>query len=279
MRCSREPLALLLLVLLGLGCGTRYARVTLVDDDATRVILRSELRDGAPVARGYQHPATIAAVRLAHILSLVDVKIEKSDEEERRAAVPTDLLYPLGEQLSAALAKADATQEVAIEAVRRERRLGLFTQSYATTFVAFVDAQGRLQLHFSRADWLVPKGEEDAALEPFVGREVTSFRVAPAAGLEVLGRQAVAVDWRDPRFRTPANVHVGAGGRVHRREVLSETDAPPPAAEEEAAPAALPTDPATLRALAELEEARKAGRISEGDYQRRRRELLAAPAD
>ncbi len=261
---------------LSLGCGTRYARVTLVDDDRARVVLRSALQGGQAVKRGYSHPATISAVRIAHILSLVDVREDASDDDAapRRAAVHSDLVYPLGELLASALAKADATQEVAIEAVRKERRLGLFSQSFATSLVGFVDANQRLQLHFSRADWQIPKGEENEAREPFAGREVMAFRVVPAQGIEPIARQAVAVDWRDPRFRSAANIHVGASGKVHRREVLLENETP--AAPQAEAPAAVPSDPAVLRALAELEEARRAGRVSEADYQRRRREILAA---
>jgi hypothetical protein len=47
-----------------------------------------------------------------------------------------------------------------------------------------------------------------------------------------------------------------------------------PAAEAEPGAAQLPTDPESLRALADLEEARRAGELTEAEYQRKRRALL-----
>jgi hypothetical protein len=49
-----------------------------------------------------------------------------------------------------------------------------------------------------------------------------------------------------------------------------EEEGPPPAPASEA----LPTDPASLRALAELEEARSKGELTEAEYLRRKREIL-----
>ena len=95
-------------------------------------------------------------------------------------------------------------------------------------------------------------------------------------GPEPTGHQSVAVDWREERFRNPTTIRVGPGGKMTRRTVLMEEEAP---AAEPAGDLALPTDPAALRALADLEEARRSGAITEAEYQRRRRELMrpAAP--
>ena len=261
-----------------LGCGTRYTRVPVYEDELTTVLLRAELRDGQPVDRGFAHPATIAGVRLAHVLAQIDVRMNAGDDtaSERRPAIHTDLVYPLGDLLAQALAKANASQEVVIEATRKERRLGLFTQTYVTSFVAWVAEDGLLYLSLSRLDWAVPKGDEDTPREPVVGREVMAFRALASEGVDPVAHQIVAVHWRDDRFRRPTTVHVGPGGKVSRRTVLMEDEAP---AEEEAAPAsdAMPTDPEALRALAELEEQRRAGRLTEAEYLRRKREILAGP--
>jgi hypothetical protein len=259
---------------LGFGCGTRYARVPVHADDLTQVVLRAELRDGRPVARGFAHPATISGVRLSHVLAQLDVRVDQGDEgvSERRPAIHTDLVYPLGELLSQALAKADANQEVVVQALRQERRLGLFTQSYVTSFVAWVAADGLLYLSLSRLDWPVPKGEEEQPREPVVGREVMAFRALASEGVDPVAHQTVAVDWRDDRFRRPTSVHVGPSG-VSRRTVLMEEEAPPEAGPA-ASPQAMPSDPEALRALADLEESRRAGELTEAEYLRRKRAIL-----
>jgi hypothetical protein len=270
------PLAGLLVALVGsAGCGTRYARVPVHADDAANVVLRAELRDGEPVDRGFAHPTTISGVRLAHMLAQIDVRVDGADDPagSRRPAIATELVYPLGELLSKALAAADSSQEVVVQALRRERRLGLFTQSFATSFVAYVGADDLLHVHLSRLDWPVPKGQEDELREPVPGREVMAFRVLASEGVDPTGHQSVAVHWRDERFRNPTTVRIGPGGKVTRRTILMGEDAPA----EEPAPAGveLPADPDALRALADLEEARRAGEITEAEYQRRRRALLA----
>jgi len=273
-RARRSLLALGCALLASAGCGTRYARVPIHQDDTATVVLRAELRDGKPLARGFLHPATISGVRLAHMLAQIDVRVGDGDDakNERRPAIPTELVYPLGDLLAQALAKADPSQEVVVQAMRHERRLGLFTQTFATSFIAFVGEDDRLHLQLSRLDWPVPKGQEDEAREPVPGREVMAFRVLASEGVDPTGHQSVAVHWRDERFRNPTTVRVGPGGKVTRRKVLMEDETP--AAEPPASGVELPSDPEALRALADLEEARRSGEITEADYQRRRRALL-----
>ena len=107
-----------------------------------------------------------------------------------------------------------------------------------------------------------------------VGREVMAFRVLASEGVDPVAHQVVAVHWRDERFRRPTNLQVGPGGKVSRRTVLMEEEAPAPA--EEPAAEALPSDPDALRALADLEEARRQGALTEAEYLRRKREILEA---
>ena len=141
-----------------------------------------------------------------------------------------------------------------------------------------------LVIHLSRVEWQMPKAGREGSLEdeipePHVGRVVQEFKVLPADGLVPVGEQAVAADWRNPIFRESTHVHVGAGGQLLRRSVLMES---PAAAEaEHAEPAALPADlpPETLRALADLQEQRTHGEISETTYHQKRRDLLRQADD
>ena len=277
-RVDRLSILLGIALLASAGCGTRYARVPLDEDETVRVVLRAELRDGEPINRGFHHPVTISGVRIAHVLAQIDVRVDAGDGErsERQAAIATELVYPLGDRLSAALAKADPSQEVVVQALRSERRLGLFTETLATSFLAYVGPDDLLHLELSRLDWPVPKGSEDELREPVAGRELMAFRVLASEGVDPTGHQSVAVHWRDDRFRNPTSVRVGPGGKVTRRTVLMEEEAP--AAEAEPSAAQLPTDPESLRALADLEEARRAGELTEAEYQRKRRALLEGAA-
>ncbi len=274
----RLALASALALLAATACGPRYVRETVADDGGLTVLLRAEVRSGQRVGRDYSHPATISGVRIAHILSRLDVRLSASEEGgERKPAIATDLLYDLGDLLSQALAKADPSQEVVVQALRKERRFGLFTEDYYTSFVAYVKGDD-LYIHLSRVDDLIAKGEEKSIREPYVNKEVQAFRVLASEGVLPVAAQAVAVDWRNPVFRSPTNVRVGPGGKVERRTILMESPAPL----DEEAPAAdlaVPDDPEVLRALVELEEARRDGAISEVEYQQRRRDLLreAAP--
>jgi hypothetical protein len=274
MPSRRRRVALALLAAAWLGCATKTVRVPLRDSPDLMVALRSEERDGAPVPRGYAQPATISALRMTHVLSRIEVRLgeTKKDADAERRALPSDLAAALGPILSEALAKADGSQEVVVRAKRRERKLGIFSRTFATSFVAFVDAQGQLQVHFANVDRELPAGEDEALPEPQVAHPAHPFKTLPGPHVATIGASGVAVDWRADLFREPV-----AESEGRRRTILF--DSPVPAG---AAPSsgnqAVPTDPERLRALADLEADRRAGRISETEYQRRRSELLAAPA-
>jgi hypothetical protein len=86
--------------------------------------------------------------------------------------------------------------------------------------------------------------------------------------------QTVAVQWRDEIFRKPTRTRMTPTGKVVRREVLMESMEDETVFEK---PAALPGDdlsPEQLRALADLEEARQNGQVSEAEYQGRRAKIL-----
>lgn len=272
--------ALLLLVLalpvaLG-GCWTRTVKQVVQDKDDIKVILRAEKRGTSLVPKGYQHPITISGVRLANVLSQVEIRTADEDEKARKPAIHAELLFAIGDALSAGLAKADADQEVALMATRRTRRLGVFNEEFLTSFVAYVK-DDRLVIHVSRVDWPIPKdGKDDRLPEPNAAKTAMRFRVIPSEGMTTVGPQGVAVDWRAPHFRAGANVRVTPTGKVVRRTVLMES-APEDVSEEEAEPILPPNlAPETLRKLADLEEARRGGKISEAEYANRKSEILRA---
>jgi hypothetical protein len=262
------------------ACGARYVRLPVYDEEGIRVELRSEKRDGKLVPRGFSHPVTISSIRVAHVLARLDVRMGSEEGGDRVPAFPTVSLYKVGEEVSRALAKATPEQEVVVRALRVEKRMGLFTSKYLTSFVAWMKDDD-LVIHLSRAEWLVPKDQEDELPEPYVDRVVQEFKVLPAEGVVPTGRQEVAVDWKSPVFREPTHVRVGPGGVLMRRTVLMETEAPAEGEEAEKEPAILPADlPAeTLRALADLQEQRAQGEISETTYHQRRRDLLRRVED
>ena len=89
-----------------------------------------------------------------------------------------------------------------------------------------------------------------------------------------IDRQSLAIDWRDPVFRTPSRTKVKPSGEVVRREILMESP------REEWADGALDESalenltPDQLRALADLEEQRRRGLVNEADYRSQRRKIL-----
>jgi hypothetical protein len=87
--------------------------------------------------------------------------------------------------------------------------------------------------------------------------------------------QSVAVEWRDPISSRPTRTKILPTGEVMRKTILMES--PPEEWEsEEPAVGVLPESlaPEQLRALADLEERRQQGRITEAEYQEQRREIL-----
>lgn len=261
---------------LALACGARYERVPLVDTPDLSVTLRSEKRDGALLARGFLHPTAISATRATSILARIEVRESGRDADERRPAIPSELAPTLGAALADALGRADPTQEIALRAQRRERRLAVFTRRFTTSFVAFVDPENRLQIHLVDADRELPPGEDSALPEPIAGRGGQAIKVLPGPHVESLGERAVAVDWRADAFREPVR-----GDEVGRRRTTilmesADTRRTAPAPPEDGP---IPDDPDVLRDLADLEAGRRAGTLSETEYQRRRAELLGAERD
>ena len=276
----RQALAALpLLALLALACKTPV-KEDVFNEGPVKVFLRSEKTWylGSLIEKDYDHPVTISPVRIAHILSRIDVRVAG----KREPAIPTDLLFSIAEGISRSLARAGAEQEVVVMATEKERRIGIFDHDYLTSFVAYVKGP-QLFIYMARIHWEVPpKQKEDPPL-PQIGEERMAFRLYPSKGMELVEGQGVAADWRNDVFARPTRTKVLPSGKVVRKTILLESDDNEPAAAtdtdtdtDQQAPVEAPRglSPAQLRALADLEEARQAGEITEAEYAARQREIL-----
>jgi hypothetical protein len=272
-------LAIAALALGTAACAGRYVRVPIYEDPGMTVTLRSEKRGGKLVAHGFDHPATVSGLRIAHVLARIDVRMGSEEGGERTPAFATAALYKVGEEVARAFAKATPDQMVIVKFVRREKRYGIFHEKLLTSFATWMRGE-ELVIHFSRVEWPMPKEDEETIPEVYVDRVGQTFKVLPTEGIATQGDQELAADWRNPVFREATNVRVGADGKLMRRQVLMESETPVEG-EEEKEPAVLPADlPAeTLRGLAELQERRTRGEISETTYHRERRDLLRAAED
>ncbi len=256
------------LVLLMMGCGTRSVRTDVMDHAGLTVFMRHRREAGEEVERGFQHPAVISAERLSHILAAIDIQTGGIRVSERQPALHPDILQRVANGLSQGFARANVNQELGVVVVRRQRRFGIFHRKFLTSFVAYMK-EDALHLHFSRVEWAVPEMREDNLPEPRIGDRVMDFRVMPARGMHSLGPQVIAVNWHDPLFGSPVSARRGAGGEVIRRTVLMESPLPP---ESTTPPEGLSAE--SLRELADLEEAREKGEVTEAYYQRRRAQLI-----
>ena len=63
------PLALCSALAFGSGCGPKVVRESVYKSEIAEVRLRHVEEGGAPVPREFEHPVTIAPVRVAHILA------------------------------------------------------------------------------------------------------------------------------------------------------------------------------------------------------------------
>jgi len=266
---------LLLLGLLALApsaCITRPIRQDVYSKGTVEVYLRSEKRGLSLVKKGYDHPLTIAPVRVAHILSRLDMRPSSGKAKERLPAIPTDLLYSIADGVSQAFGDAGPDQDVVVMAIRREKRWGIFEHKYLTSFVAYA-RDGRVYLHLNRSEWEIPKRREDRLPEPSVGDHPMSFHLYPSYAMVLVDPQSVAVDWQDPIFAKDTRTKILPTGEVVRRTILLES---PPEEISKDAGVALPDDlsPEQLRALADLEEKRRSGEITEGAYLSERRRIL-----
>lgn len=282
-RAIRTSSALVLVAALGAtvaGCATRNVRHEIRNDYLTMVDLVREVRGFSVQEQGYEHPAIISPTRLSNILRALEVEMQTDEGTIRQPAIHPAILNRVSEALSDALEQAGPNEEVAVKAVRKQRRLGVFDSKFLTTFLAHVKNE-QLYVALRRVDWPLPSGSEATKTknvfpDPIRERKSMDFRVVTGEPIYFAGPQDLEIDWRSDAFETAFHLPGSTKGRKRKREVLESSRIP----KEEFAPEpgeAVGLDqltPEQLRALADLEEDRREGRITETAYQRERRQLL-----
>jgi len=270
-------LAFCLVIALTSGCATRARRHSIIDKTGMQVDLVRYARGFRTEPQGFEHPAVISKERLVHILGALEIETREEDGSTiRQPGIHDEMVEPIAEALSDALRQAGPDEEIGIQAVRKERSLGIFHTKYLTTLLAYVKS-GSLFLQLHRSEWPIPQAKEDKPLpEPIRDTRPMDYRVVSGEFLYFAGPQTLEIDWKNDIFRAPYRLPGSTGGEKRRREVLMES--PIPQSERKT----LDSDgvsvdqltPEQLRALADLEEDRRSGRITEQAYQRARRELL-----
>jgi hypothetical protein len=281
---DRNPSTLVLLLCTTLllacltGCATRFSRHQIIDRRFTEVDLVTQVEGlFQTVAQGYEHPAIISQPRLINILNAVEVETpHEGGGFVREPALYPELVEPAATALAEALAQAGPDQAIAVKLIRKEAKIGVFHNKYLTSFLAYMK-DDQLYIVLSRVNWLIPQSKETKKLpEPRPDQSPMNFRVVSGEHLFYAGPQALEIAWRDPVFRTPYHLPGTAGGEKRRREVLFQSPIPKDELREasESATSIDELSAEQLRALADLEEDRSQGRITEAGYQRAKRHIL-----
>jgi hypothetical protein len=282
-RSSRSPRSLLV-CLVGLllasslvGCATRTVRHSVIKRHAIEVDLVREVSGFTVEKQGHEHPAIISTQRLSNILAAIEVETPAPGQGTiRQPAFAPEMIEPTAEGLAQALAEASPDEEVGVKVIRQESRLGLFDQKFLTAFIAYVD-EGQLYLLLRRVDWPIKESEEQKRWpEPMKNRKVMNFRVVSGEPIYFAGVQDLEIDWQSDVFRQPFRLPGSTKGEKRRREVISSSPVPRDELESSGGDGVDLRDLTAdqLRALADLEDDRREGRITELDYQRERRQLL-----
>ena len=271
-------LALLLAVLAFAqsGCSTRSVRHSIMRENLIEMDLVRQVRGFSTQKQDYEHPAIISEPRLRNILGALEVDKPSKRGVIRQPAIHPEIVERTAAALSRGLEQASPNETVGIKVVRKQMKLGVFHTKFLTSFLAYV-RDDQLYILLRRVEWQIPQGKEDRRLpEPMQYKKSMDFRVVTAEPIYFVGSQDVEIDWRSDVFRQPFRMPGSTGGEKRRREVLEQSPITEAERESQDAGGVSIGDltPEQLRALADLEEDRRQGRITEATYQRERRQLL-----
>ncbi|MFQ5514162.1 MAG: hypothetical protein ACE5FG_06940 [Myxococcota bacterium] len=265
----RAALGSLLALLACTACGPRVVRETVLERPDLRVELRHVEAEGRQLQPEYDHPVTIADVRVAHILASL---VHEDAKGRRQPTIRSEHVYGLAEGIAQAATRAGPQDEIAAVAFITERRMMVFRSRRVTAFRAFFQT-GQLVLEFYAIEDRLeqdPRGEEYAIpLEAPQWRKGFSLVAGPAQ--RRVSARRLHVDWRSPQFARPLSLRSGRGG-AGRRTILLE--APPQPATERPPERPENLEDEQIQALDQLEAARRAGIILESEFQRRRALIL-----
>jgi hypothetical protein len=271
----RAAPVLVALLALGLsGCVSHRVVEEVYSAKGLTVELRGVKKSGQFVSQGYEHPAIISPLRLARILAAIEVDTGEGDKLERTGIMPYSLFQPVAKALALALEQANDGQEIAVTAVLRYRRLGIFHKKYLSSFVTYVK-DGELSIHLSRVNWEVPKGREKDLPTPRIGDEVMPFRVVPVRGMRRQGPQVIAARWRDPAFGQTAGKRPSDPTKVRRRTILMDERLPVNERDTGLSEEQLEgLSEQQIQALERLQDQRENGEITEDEYLRARDDIV-----
>ena len=270
-------LACCLPLLLTTGCASRPQRHAVIDRTGMHVDLVHYSRGFRTEPQGFDHPAIISKERLGYILGAIEIETrEKKGATIRQPGIHPDMVEPIAAALSQALREAGPDEEVGMQAVRKEQSLGVFHTKYLTTLLAWVKGSSLyIQLH--RSDWMIPQAMEEKPLpEPLRNTRPMDFRVVSGEFLYFAGPQTLEIAFENDVFRTAYQLPGSTGGEKRRREVLMQSPIPQSErkTDDDSGVSLDQLNSDQLRVLADLEDDRRSGRITEQAYQRARRELL-----
>jgi hypothetical protein len=259
------------------GCATRTVRHSLIKQRMIQADLVREVSWFSVEERGFEHPAIISTQRLTRILNAIEVETQaKGSGTIRQPAFHPETVPRTAEALAKALAEASPNEEVGIKIIRIEARLGVFNKKFLTSFLAYIE-DDHLYLLLRRIDWPIKESDEMRGLpEPQRNRKAMDFRVVSGDPIYFAGLQDLEIDWQSDVFRSDFRLPGTTSGEKLRREILGTSPVPRDEVEANQGDGIDFNDisPEQLRALADLEEERRNGRITESAYQRARRQLL-----
>ena len=162
-------------------------------------------------------------------------------------------------------------------AISRFKHFNVFERKYLTSFVAYA-RDDRLYIHLARSEFDMsefPRHRQEEPPEPRIGEHPMKFRLYSGTAMTLVDAQSVAVEWRNPVFSRPTRTKILPSGEVRRKTILMESP-PEEWISDESAVDVLPENlsPEQLRALADLEERRQRGDVTEAEYREQRRRIL-----
>jgi hypothetical protein len=254
------------------SCITREIAESVYDRERVEVILVEHKRGFSVIEREFSHPARISEQRIAHILGALEIRGREEELAGVRYVFEPEQLPAVASALAFGLGRANANQSVAIRLTAKVVQHAVFDRRHITSFIAYV-YDDLLYVHVSRVDWKVPDlAKKTDPPMPRVDEHPMKFKVIPGKGMYAEGVYAVSVDWKSPLFSQPMR-RASADGKGERTILLEDVRTEP-------LRPGVPGDTLSnltaeeLRELADLEEARQNGSLTEGHYRRARQKIL-----
>ncbi len=285
---------LTLAVLFGTGCATRPRDDRIINRYGLNVYLRSDRKlFGKPLDRGYAQPSDIPVERLRVILGSLEIERRERARTVLEPAIPAEILNPVSAGVAEAFREATPADRIVVMAERKQMQKKIFDRKFLTTFVTWMEGD-ELIVHLSRADWPIDEKRKGELPRPHANNPQQKFRLVTNEFVHASGKTGVAIDWKSDVFGSFAKASElrgapvsaaasggaaasGAVAGAGEKTVLMEAEPEKPPASAPLTSAQLEgLDADDLRWLADLEESRVAGEITEEQYQRRRDAILEA---